>query len=707
MGPIVDLLIPAVLVLLMFVVGLGLTLDDFRRLRDLAHVVVLATLGQAILLPVLAVGLAWGFEPGPKIAIGMVLVAACPGGALSNFYSHLSGANVALSVTLTSVASLTSLVTLPLAVALGLSLLAVGGSRIPVPVTRIFLQLFLLVLLPIVLGMLARRRWPTRMVRVLPKLNGVSVLAIIALLVVIFADQAGALIAELPKLVGLAIAFTVLAFGVGAGLARLLGQGRPELTAIGMEFSVRNLAVMALVAVAAFGEPEYLLFGAIFVVVQTPLMLVAAAVFRLGERGTVARRGVTTMVLLAVMMGGASQPVAGAADPAEPILILVSLDGFRWDYLDLVETPSLRRLSAGGVRAEGLIPVFPSKTFPSHYSIVTGLYPGNHGIISNNMIDSRMRGEFHLSDREAVEDPRWWGGEPIWVTAEKQGVTAATLFWPGSETAVAGIRPTYWKRFDRSLTFDRRVEEALRWMDLPSAERPRMITLYFEYPNDVSHDYGPESPEAFAAVREVDARVGDLVAGIEARGLSSVVNVVIVSDHGMAEVGPERTIFLDDHVDLEPGEVFEQGALLQVYPRPGRKKKLYEALSQVSENLTIYRRKDIPKRYHLQNNSRTPPILGVPDVGWEVATREVYAAEERALLKGDHGQDPSDPRMHGIFIAHGPAFRSGLVIDRFECVEIYNVLAAVLDLEPAPNDGTAGRLDHILDDTAAASVPGT
>ena len=380
----------------------------------------------------------------------------------------------------------------------------------------------------------------------------------------------------------------------------------------------------------------------------------------------------------------------------EPVLILVSLDGFRWDYLDLVETPNLRRLAAGGVRAEGLIPVFPSKTFPSHYSLVTGLYPGHHGIISNNMIDAGMGSEFHLYDRGAVEDPRWWGGEPIWATAEKQGVTAATLFWPGSETKVAGVRPSYWRRFDKSLAFEERVETVLAWLDLPLTESPRLITLYFEYPNDVSHDYGPEAPESFAAVREVDARIGDLMAGLEERGLTDVVNLVVVSDHGMAEISLQRTIFLDDHVDLKPGEVFEQGALLQVYPNRGRRKKLYKALTQVSDHLTIYRRKEIPERYHLRHASRTPPILGVPDVGWVVATGEVHDSEERARLKGDHGQDPRDPRMHGIFIAHGPAFRSGLVIDRLESVAISNLLAALLNLVPAPNDGTPGTLDPIL-----------
>lgn len=400
------------------------------------------------------------------------------------------------------------------------------------------------------------------------------------------------------------------------------------------------------------------------------------------------------LVLLAIV--SVSGP-GRAEETTDSILILISLDGFRWDYLDLVETPHLRRLAVSGVRAEGLIPVFPSKTFPNHYSIVTGLYPGHHGIISNNMIDSELDAEFHLHDRDAVEDPAWWGGEPIWVTAEQQDLIAAALFWPGSETAVAGVRPTHWQRFDRELAFEARVEQVFGWLQLSSDKRPRMISLYFEYPNDVSHTYGPESAEAFAAVREVDARIGDLVAGIEQRGLSGVVNLVVVSDHGMAEVNQQRTIFIDDHVDLEPGEVFEQGALLQVYPQAGRETQLYEALSQLSEHLAIYRRSEIPERYSLRENPRTPPILGVPDVGWKVATREVYAADDHASMKGDHGQDPSDRRMHGIFIANGPAFRSGLVIDRLESVEVYNLLAAVLNLVPAPNDGTPGALDRLLE----------
>jgi len=386
---------------------------------------------------------------------------------------------------------------------------------------------------------------------------------------------------------------------------------------------------------------------------------------------------------------------AGCARP-EPILILISLDGFRWDYLDLVETPHLNRLADEGVRAEGLIPVYPSKTFPSHYSTVTGLYPGHHGIVSNNMYDSGIDGEFHLHDRAAVQDTRWWGGEPIWVTAERQGKISACLFWPGSEAEIGGFRPTHWEPYDGSKPFEVRVDQVLGWLDLPAGERPRMITLYFQDPNDVSHHYGPEAPETFASIREVDARIGDLVTGIAERGLADQVNLIMVSDHGMAEIAPERFLYLNDFIELLEGELFEDGSIVQIYPREGREDLIHDSLGAASPHMTVYRRDEIPERYHLRESSRTPPILGVPEVGWEVTTRGTEREKELLELKGDHGQDPADPRMHGMFIASGPAFRSGLVIDRFESIEIYNLMTAVLGLEPAPNDGDPTTLRPIL-----------
>lgn len=390
---------------------------------------------------------------------------------------------------------------------------------------------------------------------------------------------------------------------------------------------------------------------------------------------------------------------SGCASTAavEESLILISLDGFRWDYIDGQMTPNLARLASEGVRSEGLIPVYPSKTFPSLYSIATGLYPGNHGIISNNMYDREMDEEFHLSDRTAVEDPRWWGGEPIWVTAEKQGLPTATMFWAGSEAAIDGVQPRFWRRFDTSVTFEERVEQVLQWLDLPTEERPRLVALYFEEPNETSHKYGPDSPENRQAIRLVDARVGDLVEGLRRRGLEDHVNLIIVSDHGFAETSPDRVVVLDQFVELMEGEVLESGAILQIFPKAGRRALIYSALKGAHPHLSIYLAEEIPDRYHLKQSPRVPPILGVPEVGWEVGTKQGFEALQGDFILGDHGQDPEDPRLHGIFLANGPAFRSGVTLERFENVEIYNLLASVLDLHPAPNDGTPGRLSSILD----------
>ncbi len=386
---------------------------------------------------------------------------------------------------------------------------------------------------------------------------------------------------------------------------------------------------------------------------------------------------------------------APAGDPRESSLILISLDGFRWDYLELAEPPNLLRLAAAGVRAEGLVPVFPAKTFPSHYSIVTGLYPGRHGILFNRMYDPGMDAVFDLGDRQAVEDPRWWGGEPIWVTAEKQGVRTAAMFWPGTEAEIAGLRPSYWHRFDAGFAYEKRVTQVLAWLDLPAGERPRFITLYFQDPNDTSHDHGPEAPETLAAVREVDARLGDLLRGLDERGLAGRVDLVVVSDHGMAAVAPERVVFVDEIVDFEPGEVFDQGALLQLRPRPGRERLLYEALEGAHPRLAVYRPDEVPEGYRLEAHRRLPPILGVPDLGWQIYTRRGFA-RYRSPLRGDHGQAPEDPRMHGLLVAAGPSFRPGQVIGRVESVELYNLMAAVLGVEPAPNDGDPARLRHLL-----------
>ncbi len=372
------------------------------------------------------------------------------------------------------------------------------------------------------------------------------------------------------------------------------------------------------------------------------------------------------------------------------------MDGFRSDYIERVETPHLDRVIAGGVRAEGLIPPFPSKTFPGHYTLVTGLYPGHHGIISNNMRDPGWPEEFGLDRRREVENGRWWGGEPIWVAAQRQGLRSAVYFWPGSEAAVQGVRPTHWYEFDASVPFEARVDQALEWIDLPANERPSLIALYFGEPNDSGHRFGPLAGETMAAVRRVDATVGRLLDGLDERRLRQSTNIVLVADHGMAQMDSERVILVDDLVDLEPDEVFEQGALLQLFPRSGREDLIYEALAGAHPNLHVYRRQELPARLRLYDHPRLPPILATPDVGWEVLTRSRRAEWGNRIPAGDHGQDPTHPDMQAIFVAAGPAFASGVIVPPIEAVDVYALLAAALGIQVPANDGNPVRTAGIL-----------
>jgi predicted AlkP superfamily pyrophosphatase or phosphodiesterase len=393
--------------------------------------------------------------------------------------------------------------------------------------------------------------------------------------------------------------------------------------------------------------------------------------------------------------GDGGTPVAVQTDGATPPLVIVSFDGFRWDYPDRIETPNLDRLEAAGVRAERLIPVFPSKTFPGHYSVVTGLYPGHHGIVSNNMRDPRWDEVFGLGNRAEVENGRWWGGEPIWVTAMQAGLRAAVYFWPGSEAPIKGQQPDWWYPFDDSVPYEERVDQALDWLALPAPERPQLVALYFGEPNDSGHRYGPDADETAAAVRRADAALGRLLDGLEARGL--VVNIMVSSDHGMAQNDPERVILLDDFADLREGELFEFGAFVQVYPEAGRAEMLFEQLEGAHPNLAVYRQ-PYPEHLHLHGNPRVAPIIAVPDAGWEAVPR--LAAETnwggRGLIPGNHGQDPKHPDMHGIFYAMGPDIAGNPDLGAVEQVDLYNLMCRLLGIEPATNDGVWERVEGAL-----------
>ena len=243
-----------------------------------------------------------------------------------------------------------------------------------------------------------------------------------------------------------------------------------------------------------------------------------------------------------------------ARKPDYSPVILISIDGYRADYLEHGLSPNLAALAHDGVRAQALKPAFPTLTFPNHYTIVTGLYPDHHGIVNNRMLDPVSGKRFVSSDPTLASDPLWWGGEPLWVGVERQGKHAATMFWPGSDYAIDGVRPEFWKSFDRAVSADDRVDQVLQWLDLPAGQRPDFVTLYFDQVDHEAHDFGPASGQAFAAITLVDNALGRLLAGLQQRHLSEATNLVIVSDHGMTAASIEHSIVLDDLIDLHDVE---------------------------------------------------------------------------------------------------------------------------------------------------------
>jgi predicted AlkP superfamily pyrophosphatase or phosphodiesterase len=390
------------------------------------------------------------------------------------------------------------------------------------------------------------------------------------------------------------------------------------------------------------------------------------------------------LVLFVAGCGTTPRTAAAARAP----LLLISLDGFRWDYLALHpdETPRLRELARTGASAKSLLPAFPSNTFGNHYTIVTGLYPAHHGIINNRFFDPALGRPFQYNVPLIARQSAWWGGEPIWNTAVRAGRVSATSFWPGSEAEIGGRRATYWRPFDLNRKFDERLEELAGWLKLPPEQRPAVITLYLEATNTVGHANGPDSPELAAAVRLLDQQVGAVIDRLRAD--RQEVNLLIVSDHGMTNVSPERAAILDDYVDLAKVQVDFEESVMGLRPRDSDVDGLVQALARLSSHYKVYRASDLPARYHLSGSARIPPVWIVPEEGWEIFQRSTFTAYLANFHKGQHGYDPAYPTMHGILIAAGPAFRSGgLVVDSVENIHVYNLMCAVLGLKPAKNDG--------------------
>lgn len=415
------------------------------------------------------------------------------------------------------------------------------------------------------------------------------------------------------------------------------------------------------------------------------------------------RIALPALLLAVLLLAGcatrpSAEPSATASTPGtHPVAVLVSIDGLRADRVGSGRMPTLDGLARTGAWArDGMRPSYPSLTFPNHYTLVTGLRPDHHGIVQNTMVDPAL-GRFTLRDRAAVSDARWWGGEPVWTTLERNGGRAATMFWPGSEAPISGRHPTDWRLFDASKTPNQRVDEVLDWVSRPAATRPGFVTLYFDQVDHEAHSDGPDSDAALAAMREVDDALARLLAGLRQRKLLDTVNLLIVSDHGMASVPAAQVLAVEDMVPPALAAAVTTGQVLGFRPRPGNEAAVEARLLGRHAHYACWRKGELPARWHYGSHPRIPPIVCQMDEGWDAIP--TLRMDRRPMhTRGSHGYDPELPSMRAVFVADGPGFREGARLPVFDNVDVYPLLMHLLGLPPRPTDGDIAPLRPALRD---------
>ena len=381
----------------------------------------------------------------------------------------------------------------------------------------------------------------------------------------------------------------------------------------------------------------------------------------------------------------------------KPYLLLISIDGFRWDFQDLHDTPTLDQLATDGVRAERMVPVFPTLTFPNHFSIATGLYPANHGLIGNRF-PSKDRSRFYsLRDREAVQDGSWYGGEPVWIAAENAGMVTAAYYFVGTEADVDGINMTYWHQFDASVPGAERVDKAIEWLSMPTATRPHLITLYFEDVDTATHQFAAGSPESIAAVERVDGYLARLLDGIEALPIADDVYIIIVSDHGQrAFVDGAVPFIISDAVDLDGLTVVDHGASTYIYfPEPDRERAvtIRDTINTRWEHGKAMLREQTPESWRTTEEAGFADIILVADPGYGALS----GLREPSSVKSTHGWSPEVQAMHGFFLASGPRMPNGETIGPINVVDVYPLMMEILGLPVTTTiDGDASALVPLL-----------
>jgi len=400
------------------------------------------------------------------------------------------------------------------------------------------------------------------------------------------------------------------------------------------------------------------------------------------------------IVLLFVLALSACDENPSTSKKSRNYTVVLSMDGFRSDYTELTSTPHLNALADRGVRSS-LIPVFPSKTFVNHYSMATGLYPGNHGIVLNDFYDYRLQRWYRVSDRESVQDGSLYQGEPIWNTAEKQGLRAACFFWVGSEADVQDMHPSTYKIYEHALPFTDRIDSVLSWLRKPVSDRPRLIMWYLHQPDSWGHRLGPEHPEMPGRIAFLDSLMGIYFEGIASLSIADSINLIISSDHGMQQLSSERSLIIEDFLDLNRITRYSGSDPVYMFePEPDYLEEAYRKLGS-SPHLSVWKREDLPQHFRLYHPDRLMPLIAVADSAWSL--RSSANLIQNDYPGGTHGYDPaSNKNMHALFIAAGPDFETGIQFPPFSNTRLYALIAELLGLSPAEGTGELGDLRQIL-----------
>ena len=383
----------------------------------------------------------------------------------------------------------------------------------------------------------------------------------------------------------------------------------------------------------------------------------------------------------------------------KPYLILISLDGFRWDYVEKYNPPSLSAFIKNGVKSQSLIPSFPTKTFPNHYTIATGLYPDKHGIIGNIFYDYKKDTLFNKRNPKMAEDGSFYGGSPIWVEANKADIITASYFFVGTEAAIQGIRPTYYYKFDNSIKNEERVNQTINWLNLEEKSRPHLITLYFGDMDNVGHQYGTNDDDKMkTALLELDKNLGDLFKGVSETELP--VNIIIVSDHGMGNQSTHKIIPIDSIENDDLFMTIENGTIVNIHPKKGVEiDVVLHYLRQKENNFKAYKTENTPGFEYIPTNKNWGAIQLIPDYGyhfWNQRRKDALIKEDVTTF-GVHGYDSKYKEMHGIFYANGPAFKNEYEISSIKNIHIYPLMCEILGLKiPESIDGDINEIKSVL-----------